>query len=103
MSEERLKAEEIDKHALQERLRAVLKELEDARRAMMEGRGQEAELKRQMEERLEREKEKRIEHTKDMAIRRIAQRDLARGWAAWAEPYLEAKRRMRHLQAPPRG
>ena len=65
-------------------LEKVKQELAEARQAMLEGRGQEAELQRQMEERLEREKQKRIEHTQEMALRRIGKRELARGWLAWS-------------------
>ena len=61
----------------------LTKQLDDARQAMAEGRGQEAELQRRHEEQLEREREKRIEHTKEMALKRIGKRDLARGWTAW--------------------
>ena len=86
-------------HALQAQLQGARDELDSARQAMMEGRGLEAELQRQMEEQLEREKEKRIEHTKEMAVRRIARRDLARGWVGWLEPYLEEKRRNNLLKA----
>ena len=55
----------------------LTKQLDDARQAMAEGRGQEAELQRRHEEQLEREREKRIEHTKEMALKRIGKRDLA--------------------------
>ena len=49
--------------AHQEEIDKLTHELAEARQAMLDGRGLEAELQRQMEERLEREKEKRIEHT----------------------------------------
>ena len=51
-----------------------------------------------MEARLEAEREKRIEHTKDMAIRRIAKRDLAKGWLAWQGQYEEEQRLVRMLK-----
>ena len=96
---ERLAQETNERKALAERLGKMTRELEEARRAALDGRGMEAELARQMEERLEREKEKRIEHAKEMAIRRIGKQDLAKGWTAWVEPYLEAKRIERALKA----
>ena len=79
-------------------LQKVTDELNAARRAMLEGKGLEEEQARLLEARLEREREQRIEHTKEMAVRRVLKRDLARGWTAWVEPYLERKYRMRQLQ-----
>lgn len=68
---------------LEEQVRKLQRELATAREAMAAGRGQEVEMQRRMEEELEREKERRIEHTKQMALRRIMQKDLGRGWSAW--------------------
>jgi len=96
---EKLAAEIKEKTATQQQLAKVTKELEDARQAMLEGRGQEAELQRQMEERLEREREKRIEHTKQMAILRIGKRELTRGWVAWHGGWYEHRRRKNVLRA----
>ena len=45
---------------------------------------------------LEREKEKRVEHLKQLAIRRIALKDLARGWVGWHELW-SVKVRQRNL------
>jgi hypothetical protein len=84
---------------LQAQVTKLSQELEEARQAMLDGRGLEAELQRQMEERLAAEKEKRIEHTKEMAIRRIGKRDLTRGWVAWSDLYVEKKRRINVLRA----
>ena len=78
-------------------LQKVTDELNAARRAMLEGKGLEEEQARLLSSRL-REREQRIEHTKEMAVRRVLKRDLARGWTAWVEPYLERKYRMRQLQ-----
>ena len=64
---EKLLLAEQERERLRAELAKTAEELDNARRAMLEGRGQEAELQRQMEERLEREREKRIEHTKEMA------------------------------------
>ena len=55
--------------------------------------------KAEMNSKLAQEKEKRIEHTKDMAIRRIAKRELSKGWTAWRDGYLEQKRLQRALKA----
>ena len=90
--EQRLHAEMRERQAVTQELHAALAELEQARHIMLEGRGHEAELKRQMEERLEREREKREEQMKEKALRRILKRDLARGWTALVAPYLERKR-----------
>ena len=84
---------------MKEEIKALKFELEESRRAALEGRGQEAELARQMELKLEAEKEKRIEHTKQMAVSRILKRDLTRGWLAWVTPFLERRKMMRMLQA----
>jgi hypothetical protein len=96
---EKLYEETKLREKVEEELRKVYQELEEARQAMLDGRGLEAELQRQMEERLAAEKEKRIEHTKEMAIRRIGKRDLSRGWTAWSEQHLEKKRRAQMLKA----
>ena len=96
---ERLAYETTERKTLAEQLSKMTRDLEEARRAALDGRGLEAELQRQMEVRLEREKEKRIEHAKEMAIRRIGKQGLAKGWTAWVEPYLEAKRIERALKA----
>ena len=96
---DKLTAEVKERQLVQAQLDQLTRDLAEARQAALEGRGQEAELQRQMEERLEREKEKRIAHTQEMALKRIGKRDLARGWQGWAEPYLEKKRLERALKA----
>ena len=90
---------EKEQARMRSELGKALEDLAAARQAMLEGRGQEAELQRQMDERLAREKEKRIEHTQQMAIRRIGKRELYRGWSAWVTPFLEKRRRKRALMA----
>ena len=97
--EERWRAEIAARQVVETELSKALQELSAARLAMLEGRGQEAELKRQMEERMAAEKEKRIEHTKEMALRRIGKRDLSRGWIAWHEKWAEVRRRKNMLRA----
>ena len=93
-----LKASKREIHRKEAELQVVRDELDSMRKSILDGRGVEAEQKRQMEERLEREREKRIEHTQQMAIRRLMKRDLARGWEGWATPHLERKRRIRLLK-----
>ena len=83
---------------MREQIANLTAELAEARKAMMEGRGMEAELERQRELDLEAEKEKRIKHTQAMAIKRIGKRDLSRGWTAWVTPYLESRHRLRMLK-----
>ena len=87
-----------ERQAVQAQLDTTVRELEAARRMMAEGRGQEAELKRQMEKQMEEEKEKRIEHTKQMALKRIGKRELSKGWTAWLDVYLEHKRNQNLLK-----
>ena len=48
------------------------------------------------EEELEREREKRVEHLTNVAIRRIALKDLARGWSGWHDMWSQ-KVRQRNL------
>ena len=90
---ERYEQEVKERQEVQVALDSANAQLEQLRREMREGRGQEAELQRQMQEQLEREKEKRIEHTKEMAMRRILKRDLSRGWMAWHGGWFEKRRR----------
>jgi len=78
---------------LREQLVAAKEEMAKMRREMSGTENVEEEMKRLMEEKLAEEKEKRIEHTKEMAVRRIAKRELSKGWLGWLEPYLEEKRR----------
>ena len=61
--EEQLKAEVKERQALESKLHLTL-QLAEARQAMIDGRGQEAERQRQLQEAIEKEREKRIEHTK---------------------------------------
>ena len=42
---------------------------------------------------LEEERERRVAHVQQLAVRRMAQQGLARGWRAWAEATKEARRR----------
>ncbi len=96
---QQLEAEKQERQKMEWQMAQMAKELESARKAMMEGRGLEAELQRQMEERLAAEKEKRIEHTKEQALRRIGKRDLTRGWVAWHDGWFEEARMKRALAA----
>ena len=67
----------------------LTKQLDDARQAMAEGRGQEAELQRRRG--TAEENVKRIEHTKEMALKRVMC-DLARGWTTWHMGWSEQRR-----------
>ena len=91
-----------ERNEMQTQLAAVItglkKELEEARQAMLDGRGMEAELQRQLDEKLRLEKEKRVEHTKEMAVRRVLKRDLSRGWGAWSDMYLQKRRQQSMLK-----
>ena len=93
LSHEQKTAREAAKaYGLQQEVNKLRKELEDARMAMLNGSGREAELQRLAEEQLEREREKRVEHLKQVAIRRIALKDLARGWMGWHSIWNETVR-----------
>jgi len=94
--EQKVAAEVAKKVDLVAEVHQLRKELEAARRAMLDGTGREAELQRLAEDRLELEREKRVEHLKSVAIRRIALKDLARGWMGWHGMWSE-KVRQRNL------
>jgi len=99
---DRIKAEVEERQRMQQEMQAEVdtlkSELLAARQAALDGRGLEAEMQRQLEERMAKEREKRVEHTKMMAVRRITKRDLARGWVAWLDLYLDNRRRQNLLQ-----
>ena len=83
-------------------LAKVQKDLADTRKAILEGRGMEAERQRLADEKLEAEKEKRVLHLQQLGIRRLTQQGIARGWTAWLEGYLEYRRKanvLRHAGA----
>ena len=98
---QRLKQAQDDKNAMQEQLAGVIttlrQELAEAREAMLDGRGLEAEMQRQLDEKLRLEKEKRIEHLKNSAMRRIQNQGLLKGWGAWFEMWEEQVRKKRML------
>ena len=73
------------------------RELAEAREAMRDGRGMQAEMERQMAARDAAEKQKRIEHIGQKAIRRIMQASLSRGFEAWADGYYDALRKKQLL------
>ena len=47
----------------------------------------------------EREREKRVAHLQQLALRRLSQLSLARGWNAWAGKHEERQRQARLLRA----
>ena len=93
-----LAAEAQRRERAETELAKLRKELQDARKAMLEGRGQEAELQRQMEEELEKERAKRVEQLAKVGVRRIMQGALAKGWTAWHDMWA-AKMRQKRLLA----
>ena len=91
------KAQQAD--ALQVELAEVRKERQRAqdelaalRMAAAEGRSLDADRQRELLEQIEREREARLEHLQRVAAGRIANRSLSRGWSAWLERYLVARR-----------
>ena len=81
--------------ALEANLQKVQFELQAARRAALDGVGQEHEKQRLLELKLQEEKDKRIAHLQQSAMRRIAMGEVSRGWNAWYEFYSEKLRMMR--------
>eukprot|EP00966_Prymnesium_polylepis_P112882 2610958-Prymnesium_polylepis.1 len=51
-----------------------------------------AEQARMLAEELERERDKRVQHLQSVALRRIGQMELAKGWQAWFDQYMSALR-----------
>ena len=73
---------------------ALSKELEEAKAMLHEGRGNMSAADKAMEDKIAVEKERRIEHASQMALKRIMRRDLAVGWSAWLDMYLEKGKRV---------
>ena len=84
---------------LREQLFEAKKELEALRKANASKADVQEEMQRLLDEKLAAEKEKRIQHTTQMAVRRIAKRELAKGWLGWVEPYLEGEARPEHAES----
>ena len=84
---------------LRKELAKVQAELNEARKAMAEGRGLEMEKERQMQEQLEVERAKRVEHLANVGLRRMFQQGLARGWSAWHELWSEKVRQTNLLKS----
>ena len=94
-----LAAERSKASAAETELAKVREELMQARKAMLEGRGMEAERERLAAEQLEAERQKRVEHLAQVGMRRIMQQGLARGWSAWYDQWEEYTRNKRLLAA----
>ena len=96
MTGEQKLTEEVKRRTIAEtELTKVREELFQARKAMAEGRGLEAERERRAQEELEAERQARVEHLANVGIRRMFQQGLARGWTAWHDKwadYLDKKR-----------
>ena len=82
---------------LQKENDALKKELADARQAMIEGRGEEAERERRMQEKLEEERQKRVEALANQSLKRLFQLGLARGYTAWKDKWLDYQRKKQLL------
>ena len=80
--QQRLDAEAAKCSAVEQELAKVRNELNEARKAMAAGLGQEAEKARQLAEQLEAERVARVEHLGKMGVKRLMQMGLARGWTA---------------------
>ena len=95
-TEQKLVQREKEINQLEAGMAKLRRELQEARDAMIAGRGHEAELERRMQEQLEREKEKRVEALGQQGLKRIMNKALAMGWTAWLELWSE-KVRQRNL------
>ena len=78
-----------------QKLRSELASLRDA---LASGKGQELELRRQMEAQLEAEREKRIAHLGEIGVKRMMNQKLSMGWSAWLEMYEDYQRKKRLLK-----
>ena len=96
--EERLKSGLSKRNEVEQELAKVRRELADARQAMLDGRGMEAEKERRMQEQLEQEREARVQHLANVGLRRMFQQGLARGFTAWKDQYLNYIHARRLLQ-----
>ena len=94
--EQKLYDESTKRAAAEAAVVKLEKELANAREAMLEGRGQEAELARLAQEELEREKEKRVEQLGQQGLKRMLNQKLALGWSGWHGMWSE-KVRQRNL------
>ena len=94
----RLEAEAAKQGSLVAQVKQLTQELAEARKAMLAGRGQEAELLRLAEEELEREKEKRVQALGQQGLKRMMNQKLAMGWSAWHEMWSDVVRQRNLLK-----
>ena len=79
--EERLASEAARRAELEDKVLTLQLELTAAREAMAANRGQDVDMKRNLEEQLNHEREQRINHLMQVGLRRLFQQDLAKGWS----------------------
>jgi len=95
---EQIAMEASKRTTVEAELKKLRKELEDARKAMLEGRGQEAEMRRLAEEQIEKEKEKRVEALGKQGLKRMLNQKLSMGWSAWHGKWDEKRRQTNLLK-----
>ena len=84
---------------LNAKLRAVTAQLETACVEGLSEAAMKEEMQRLLDEQMAQEREKRIEHATQMAIRRVGNCYLTRGWVAWYDGYVETAKMLRMLKS----
>ena len=96
---ERLTQEANARQAAEAEANRLREELKQARQAMLDGTGREAELSRLNDAKLAEEREKRVASIQHMAMMRFGKRDLSLGFFTWKDGHLNTQRQLRILRA----
>jgi Ca2+-binding EF-hand superfamily protein len=97
--EQRLAEYEMLCKGMQAELEKTKADLSETRRILEASEAEKFQMNASEAEKGAAEKEKRVEHQCQMAIRRLAKRELSRGWDTWQPMFIEHRRRKRLLQA----
>ena len=103
-AEGRSLAQQAEIDAVRAEMAAALQARDEQLQALAERSGmdilsQQQEAARALAEALEAEKEKRVAHLQQMAVKRMMQAGLTKGWQTWLDMYLEHQRHKRMLAA----
>ena len=103
-AEGRSLAQQAEIDAVRAEMAAALQAKDEQLQALAERSGmdilsQQQEAARALAEALEAEKEKRVAHLQQMAVKRMMQAGLTKGWQTWLDMYLEHQRHKRMLAA----
>ena len=101
-AEGRSLAQQAEIDAVRAEMAAALQAKDEQLQALAERSGmdilsQQQEAARALAEALEAEKEKRVAHLQQMAVKRMMQAGLTKGWQTWLDMYLEHQRHQRML------